>query len=52
VTDGLSIILIACDLRRRVPRQYWARIGHGFDVINYGRARISCPKVTSDKAIR
>jgi hypothetical protein len=32
-------------------REYWARIGHGFDVINYDRSRIrSAQKGTPDKA--
>ena len=32
--------------------EYWARIGHGFDVINYSRSRISGPKVRAHKALR
>jgi hypothetical protein len=41
--DG-SIATEACD--------YWTRIGHGFEVINYSRVRTSGPKVTPDKAVR
>jgi hypothetical protein len=33
-------------------REHWARIGHGFGVINYPWAGLAAPKVTSDKALR